>query len=115
MTASLGTRDTRPSSVSSMNALPQGLTRPGLPPGTAGPDHAGVREGRRHAVVLEAAGRVHPLILEQKSARLQTDVGGHGLGALHDCLAFADGQHLLRRRERQQLAEAPYAAEAQWL
>ena len=37
--------------------------------GPACADHAGVRERRRHAVVLEAARRVHPLVLQEQRCR----------------------------------------------
>src|SRR5262249_29650773 len=68
-----------------------------------------------HAVVLETARRIQPLILQEQTARPDADVAGDRVGFLENGLAFPDGQHLLRRRERKQLAEAPYAAEIQWV
>ena len=79
----------------------------------AAPDHAGVGERGGHAVVLEAAGRVHALVLQEQLARSHADIAGHGVGALQDGLAFADGQDVFGRGERQQFAEAPDAAEAE--
>ena len=81
--------------------------------GAARADHAGVGERRGHAVVLEAAGRIHALVLQEQPARVHADVGRDRVGLLQDRLPLADGQDLLRRRERQQFAEAPDAAEAE--
>ena len=77
------------------------------------PTHAGVGERRRHAVVLEAARRVHPLVLQEEPAGLEADVAGHAVGLLQDGLALADGQNLFGRGERQQFAETPDAAEVE--
>ena len=68
-------------------------------------------ERGRHAVVLEAARRVHALILQIEPARRDADVFGHALGRLEQRLAFADGDASLDRRERQQVVEPPHAAE----
>ena len=72
--------------------------------GAGGPsdsDRPGVRERRRHAVVLEAARWVQALVLQKQPSRLQSDVAGHDIGLLQDGLPFADGQHFIRRGERQ--------------
>ena len=81
--------------------------------GAAGAGHAGVRERRRHAVVFEAAGRIQALILQEKPTGIEADIGCDRVGFLQDRLALADGENLLRRRERQQFTEAPDAAEAE--
>ena len=59
--------------------------------GAFGSGHAGMREGRRHAVVLEAAAGIHPLVLQEQPAGLHANIGRHAVGLLQDGLAFADG------------------------
>ena len=83
--------------------------------GPAGADRVGVREGGRHAVVFEAARGVHALVLQEQLARLHADVPGHAVGRVQQRLPFADRDDLVRRGERQQLAESPDAAEAERL
>ena len=78
-----------------------------------GADHAGVRERRRHAVVLEAARRVHPLVLQEQPPGLQADVRGDRVGPLAERLPLADGHDLVVRGEREQFAEPPDAGEVE--
>ena len=56
--------------------------------GPAGADHAGMRERGRHAVVFEAAGRIHALVLQIQAAGVHADVLGDGVGALQDASAL---------------------------
>ena len=80
---------------------------------TASAGQTRMRKRRGHAVVFEAARRVHPLVLQEQLALIDADVTGHAVGALEDGLPFADGHDLVRRGEGQQLAEAPDAGEAE--
>ena len=68
-------------------------------------------EGRRHAVVLEAAGRVHPFVLQMQATGGDANVLGHARGGLQQRLSLADGHALIERREGEQVVEAPHAAE----
>jgi len=56
----------------------------------AGADDAGVGERRRHAVVLEAARRVHPLVLEEQLPGVETRIGRDRVGPLAERLPLAD-------------------------
>ena len=101
--------------ISLRDAAVQGERRAGVAGrgagGPLGADRAGVREGGRHAVVFEAARGVHPLVLQEQPAGVQADVLGDAVGVLQQRLAFADGDDLVGRGERQQLVEPPDAAE----
>ena len=74
-------------------------------------DHVGVRERGRHAVVFEAARGVHALVLQEQLAGLHADEAGHAVRRVEQRLPFADRDDLVRRGERQQVAEPPDAAE----
>src|SRR5262249_25393896 len=50
--------------------------------GPARPDHARVSERGRHAVVLEAAGRVQAFVLQEKPTRGNTDIPSHAISPL---------------------------------
>ena len=54
-----------------------------------------------------------PFVLQMQLAAAEADELGHGRGVLQQRLPFADGDHLLGRGERQQLAKPPDAAEAE--
>ena len=79
--------------------------------GVRGADQPGVAEGGRHAVVLEAARRVHPLVLQVQPARRHAGVAGHAVGGVQQRLPFAHRDALPERRERQQFVKSPHAAE----
>ena len=71
------------------------------------PAEPGVAEGGRHAVVLEAARRVHALVLQVEAIGLHADVAGNAGRGVQQRLPFADGDALLHRHERQQFVEPP--------
>ena len=84
--------------------------------GTGNPpsrNHASMRECGGHAVVFEAAGGIHAFVLEPERAGIDADVATDLVGALEQGLAFADGDDLDRRGEREQLAEPPDAGEGE--
>ena len=81
----------------------------GRPPGA---DQPGMAERRRHAVILEAAGRVHPLVLQVQAAGRHARVLGDAFGGVEQRLPLADGHALLKGGKRQQIVESPHAAEA---
>ena len=58
------------------------------------------REGGRHAVVLEAARGVHPLVLQVQAAGRDADVLGHAVRGVQQRLAFADRDALLAAGRR---------------
>jgi hypothetical protein len=66
----------------------------------------------RHAVVLEAAGRVHSFVLQEQAARLDPHVRRDGVGFLEQRLPFADRDDFLDWREWQQFVKPPDPAEA---
>ena len=74
-----------------------------------------MREGGRHAVVFEAARRVHPFVLQIEVRAPQADELGHGRGVLEQGLPFADRDDLLRLGEREEFVEPPHAAEGERL
>ena len=63
-----------------------------------GRNHASMRERRGHAVVFEAAGGIHPLVLEPERAGIEADVLADLVGALEQGLTFADRDDLVGGR-----------------
>ena len=95
-----------------------GQARAGVAGGGAGdllrPHHPGVGEGRRHAVVLEAAAGVEPLVLEQELSRLHAHLPGEEVGVLEVGAALADGDDVgFGAEERHQLAEPPHTGKVE--
>ena len=78
-------------------------------------NHASMGERRGHAVVFEAAGGIHALVLQPQGAGVEADVLADLVGALEQGLSFADGDDLLGGCEGEQLAESPDAGEAEWI
>ncbi len=78
--------------------------------GPAGADEPGVAEGRRHAVVLETARGVHPLVLQVQAVGPDADVAGGRFARLQEGLPFADGDAIAQGGEGQQFVESPDAA-----
>jgi hypothetical protein len=83
--------------------------------GPLGADGAGMREGGRHAVVLERTRGIHPFVLQVESAGMEADIRGDRVGLLEESLPFADRYHGIRRGEGQQLMKPVNATEAQRL
>ena len=62
---------------------------------------------RRHPVVLETPGGIHPLVLQVQLTRIETDIAGDLDRMLQQCLPFADGHHLRGRCKRQEAMKSP--------
>ena len=55
---------------------------------------------------------IHPLVLQEQPSRLHARKPADGVRGVQQRLAFADGDALIDRHERQQVVEPPDAAEA---
>ena len=95
------------------HAAVQGERRAGVAGRSAGSafgaDHPRVGEGGRHAVVLEAARGVHPLVLQHQPGGVHADIVGHAGRGVQRRLPLADGDDLVVGSEWEQLTEAPHA------
>ncbi len=60
-----------------------------------------------HAVIFEASRRIHTFVLQQEVASGHADVLPDLLGLLKQGLSFADSDHHLRGREREELVKSP--------
>ena len=70
-------------------------------------------ESGGHAVVFEAAGGIHALILQPQRTGIEADIFAHLVGTLEEGLTFADGDDLVGRGEGEKLAEPPDSGEAE--
>ena len=80
--------------------------------GTGGPlrpDHPGMCEGGRHAVVFERARRVEALILQMQPAGLHAHEPTHAVRHGEQRLPLADRDHAFARGKRKQLVKPPHA------
>ena len=72
----------------------------------------GVRKGRRHAVVLEAARGVHALVLQVQPAGLQADIRADTVRLLQQRLTFAHRDQRFGAGIGQQFVKPPHAAKS---
>ena len=74
-----------------------------------------MRERGGHAVVLEAAGWIHPLVLQVEPPRFHADKRTDAVRLMQNRLPLADSDDAFRLGERKQLMEPPDAAETERL
>lgn len=77
--------------------------------GTLRTQHIGVGDRGAHAVVFEAARRIHPFVLQVQLAGVHAHKFSDRVGLLQQRLAFADRHDFTLRDERQQFMETPHA------
>ena len=78
---------------------------------TFGTNHAGMCKGSGHAVVFKAPGGVHAFVLEQQTARLNSNIGGHRVAPLEQGLALTNRYNLTFRDKWEKFAKSPHARE----